>query len=146
MSAIKRITFNTLGEANREAQAKNNSSESFFFVEGQPGGRWVVREMTETEIDLQDPAQVHEAVVADRLLDLRDQFYVLTINFDYVRDGRTGEQISPAHPCICPNCSKITESIMYGEVDDSPQYFCPECWDDSWRPYVEAKLSAEGAD
>jgi hypothetical protein len=102
--------------------------------------------MSET-IDLQDPTAVHEAVVADRLLDLRDQFYVLTINFDHVHEHwRTGEQISPAHPCICPNCSKITESIMYGEVDDSPQFFCPGCFDDSWRSHVEEKLAAERAD
>ena len=101
--------------------------------------------MSET-IDLQDPTAVHEAVVADRLLDLRDQFYELTINWDHVRDGRTGEQISPAHPCICPNCSEKTEEVLYGEVDDSPQYFCPGCFDESWRSHVEEKLAAERTD
>jgi hypothetical protein len=101
--------------------------------------------MSET-IDLQDPAQVHEAVVADRLLDLRDQFYVLEINWDYVRESRTGERLSPKQPCICPNCSEKTEEVLYGEVDDSPQYFCPGCFDDSWRSHVEEKLAAERSD
>jgi hypothetical protein len=78
--------------------------------------------------------------------ELREEFYVLTINWDYVRDGRTGEQISPAHPCICPNCSEKTEEVLYGEVDDSPQYFCPGCFDDSWRSHVEEKLAAERSD
>jgi hypothetical protein len=98
-------------------------------------------------IDLQDPTAVHEAVVADRLLDLRDQFYVLTINFDHVRENRrTGEQISPAHACICPNCSEKVEAILYGVVDDSPQYFCDGCFDESWRSHVEEKLVAERTD
>jgi hypothetical protein len=102
--------------------------------------------MSET-IDLQDPTAVHEAVVADRLLDLRDQFYVLAIHWDYVRDdNRTGEQISPSHACICPNCSEKVEYILYGEVDDSPQYFCDGCFDESWRSHVEEKLVAERTD
>jgi len=78
--------------------------------------------------------------------ELREEFYVLTINWDYVRDGRTGEQISPAHPCICPNCSEKVEAILYGEVDDSPQYFCDGCFDESWRSHVEEKLVAERTD
>jgi len=99
--------------------------------------------MSET-IDLQDPTAVHEAVVADRLLDLRDQFYVLAIHWDSVRDDRrTGEQISPSHACICPNCSEKVEYILYGESDDSPQYFCTACFDDAHRPEIEAQLSKE---
>jgi hypothetical protein len=96
-------------------------------------------------VDVRDPVQVHEAVVADRLLDLRDQFYVLTVNYDYVRENRrTGEKISPAHDCICPNCSEKTEVILFGVVDDNPQYFCFVCFDEAWRPWVEEKLAAGG--
>ena len=103
--------------------------------------------MSET-IDLQDPTAVHEAVVADRLLDLRDQFYVLAINWDYVRESRTGERLSPKQRCLCPNCSEKVEAILYGEVDDlaSPQYFCDGCFDESWRSHVEEKLVAERTD
>ena len=79
--------------------------------------------------------------------ELREEFYVLTINFDHVRENRrTGEQISPAHACICPNCSEKVEAILYSEVDDSPQYFCDGCFDESWRSHVEEKLVAERAD
>jgi hypothetical protein len=79
--------------------------------------------------------------------ELREEFYVLAINWDYVRDDRrTGEQISPSHACICPNCSEKVESILYGEVDDSPQYFCDGCFDESWRSHVEEKLAAERSD
>ena len=80
--------------------------------------------------------------------ELREEFYVLTINFDHVRENRrTGEQISPGYgPCICPNCSEKVEAILYSEVDDSPQFFCDGCFDESWRSHVEEKLAAERAD
>jgi len=78
--------------------------------------------------------------------ELREEFYVLTINFDHVRENRrTGEQISPAHACICPNCSEKVEAILYSEVDDSPQFFCDGCFDESWRSHVEEKLTEEFA-
>ena len=102
--------------------------------------------MSET-IDLQDPTAVHEAVVADRLLDLRDQFYVLAIHWDYVRDdNRTGEQISPAHPCICPNCSNKTDALLYSEQNCEAVFFCDGCFDEAWRSHVEEKLVAERTD
>ena len=99
--------------------------------------------MSET-IDLQDPTAVHEAVVADRLLDLRDQFYVLAINFDYVRDDRlTGERKSPAHACICPNCSNKTDALLYSEQNSEAVFFCDGCFDDAHRPEIKAQLAKE---
>jgi len=95
-------------------------------------------------IDLQDPTAVHEAVVEDRLQTLRDEFYVLTINWDHVRDSRrTGEQIAPAHACICPNCSEKTETILYGGRDIEDALFCDSCFDDAHRAEIEGQLAAE---
>ena len=99
--------------------------------------------MSET-IDLQDPTAVHEAVVADRLLDLRDQFFVLAINWDYVRDDRlTGEQISPAHPCICPNCSNKTDALLYSEQNCEAVFFCDGCFDSAHEDEIREKLTEE---
>jgi len=99
--------------------------------------------MSET-IDLQDPTAVHEAVVADRLLDLRDQFFVLEINWDYVRESpRTGERLSPKQPPICPNCSIEEDTLLYGPGDIENALFCSSCFDDAHRPEIEAQLSKE---
>jgi hypothetical protein len=79
--------------------------------------------------------------------ELREEFYVLTINFDHVRDHhRTGEQISPAHACICPNCSNKTDALLYSEQNCEAVFFCDGCFDESWRSHVEEKLVAERTD
>ena len=96
------------------------------------------------KIDLQDPTAVHEAVVADRLLDLRDQFFVLAINWDYVRDDRlTGERISPAHACICPNCSNKTDALLYSEQNCEAVFFCDGCFDSAHEDEIREKLTEE---
>jgi hypothetical protein len=100
--------------------------------------------MSET-IDLQDPAQVHEAVVQDRLDELRAEFYVLAINWNYVRDHhRTGEQISPGYgPCLCPNCSNKTDALLYSVQNFEAAFFCDQCFDAAHEDEICEELSKE---
>ena len=99
--------------------------------------------MSET-IDLQDPTAVHEAVVADRLQSLRDEFWVLRVDPPNIEGHHTGVRIAPAHACICPNCSEKKDTLLYGcgrDIEDA--LFCDSCFDDAHRAEIEAQLSKE---
>ena len=76
--------------------------------------------------------------------ELREEFYVLTINFDHVRDHhRTGEQISPAHACICPNCSNKTDALLYSQQNFEAAFFCDQCFDAAHEDEICEELSKE---
>ena len=78
--------------------------------------------------------------------ELREEFYVLTINFDHVRDHhRTGEQISPAHACICPNCSNKTDALLYSQQNFEAAFFCDQCFDAAHEDEIREKLTEEFA-
>ena len=97
-------------------------------------------------VDVSDPVQVHEAVVEDRLQTLRDEFWVLRVDPPNVESPKTGERIAPASVPLCPNCSRDLDggSLLYGEVNDDAHFFCDDCFDEAWRPWVEEKLAAGG--
>mgnify|MGYP003683459871 CR=1 FL=1 len=86
------------------------------------------------------------ALVQERLDDLRAEFYVLAINWDHVRENsRTGERISPAHACICPNCSNKTDALLYSEQDCEAVFFCDGCFDSAHEDEIREKLTEEFA-
>jgi len=74
----------------------------------------------------------------DRLDDLREQFWVLSLDPPNRESHRTGARISPVEPFLCDNCSCPTETVITsGETAlvtaaDSGSY-CDGCWDDAHR-------------
>jgi phosphoglycerate dehydrogenase-like enzyme len=93
-----------------------------------------------------DEEPMEHPLVQDRLDELRAEFYVLAINWDHVRENsRTGERISPAHACICPNCSNKTDALLYSEQDCEAVFFCDGCFDSAHEDEIREKLTEEFA-
>ena len=84
---------------------------------------------------------LHEMAVEDRLGDLRDECWVLTVQPGREND-RTGQRISPKLPLLC-DCNRVLDPTDDMLVNGAGNKFCDLCFDESHREQVEEELAKD---